>query len=209
MGFSGHKFRAGACFHDTCKSRTMAQDRTYSAGSFLRALCLRVTQYLDTALHRTLLKPFGRLSWILLLICLSGAAKAGQLVFSDPATGVEQEYSVDDMRNMPVTELTTSTPWTEGVQHFVGVPLSEFLRSLSGEYTLHLKAVNDYSVSMSAELVASTTSIIAFERNGALMSVRDKGPFWLIFPFDDDERYLTESMMSRSIWQLSRIEVQR
>ncbi len=69
--------------------------------------------------------------------------------------------------------------------------------------------MNGYSVSMSADLVADGAAMIAFERNGALMSVRDKGPFWLVFPFDDDARYLTESMMSRSIWQLSRIDVQR
>lgn len=209
MGCPCDDFSADAYFHDIYVSTGIEQSRSRSLGHSLREMMSRIARHFHDAICQTQWSTFGSLSFLLLVICLPGTAKAGQLVVSDPVTGVEREYSVEDMRRMPVTEFSTTTPWTDGLQHFVGVPLSEFLQDVSGEYTLHLKAVNDYSVSMSAELVINSTSIIAFERNGALMTVRDKGPFWLVFPFDDDERYLTESMMSRSIWQLSRIEVQR
>jgi hypothetical protein len=41
------------------------------------------------------------------------------------------------------------------------------------------------------------------------MSLREKGPLWIIYPFDSSPEYQTELTYSRSIWQLNRIEVQR
>jgi hypothetical protein len=41
------------------------------------------------------------------------------------------------------------------------------------------------------------------------MSVREKGPLWVIYPFDDVPEYQNETIYSRSIWQLDRIEVVR
>ena len=39
------------------------------------------------------------------------------------------------------------------------------------------------------------------------MTVRDKGPFWIIYPFDSNPDYQSEVIYSRSIWQLNRLEV--
>ena len=49
--------------------------------------------------------------------------------------------------------------------------------------------------------------IIAYSMDGAQMSVRDKGPLWVIYPFDSSPEYRTAVIFSRSIWQLDRIEV--
>jgi hypothetical protein len=42
--------------------------------------------------------------------------------------------------------------------------------------------------------------------DGKTMSVRDKGPLWIIYPYDSSADYRTEVVYSRSIWQLDRIE---
>ncbi|RYH00603.1 oxidoreductase, partial [Salipiger sp. IMCC34102] len=39
------------------------------------------------------------------------------------------------------------------------------------------------------------------------MQVRDKGPLWIVYPYDDTPEYRSEVIYSRSIWQLDRIEV--
>jgi len=39
------------------------------------------------------------------------------------------------------------------------------------------------------------------------MPVREKGPLWIIYPFDATNAYRTESHYARSIWQLERIDV--
>ena len=51
-------------------------------------------------------------------------------------------------------------------------------------------------------------SVLAFLRNGDEMSVRDKGPLWVVYPYDSTPEYQSELIYSRSVWQLARIEVQ-
>ena len=75
------------------------------------------------------------------------------------------------------------------------------------EGTLKATAINDYAVEIPVEDAVEGGPIIAFMRNGAPMSVRDKGPLWIVYPYDSDPAYQTEVIYSRSIWQLDRIEV--
>jgi hypothetical protein len=49
--------------------------------------------------------------------------------------------------------------------------------------------------------------MLALERDGAPMSVRDKGPIWVIYPYDSGSEWRSEQVFSRSIWHLNRIEV--
>jgi hypothetical protein len=38
------------------------------------------------------------------------------------------------------------------------------------------------------------------------MSLRDKGPLWIIYPYDSKSDFRTEVVYSRSIWQRDRLE---
>jgi hypothetical protein len=52
-------------------------------------------------------------------------------------------------------------------------------------------------------------TLIAFSRNGAPMSVRDKGPLWIVFPFDQDaDKYRSTTYKAYAIWGLVRLELQ-
>ena len=74
--------------------------------------------------------------------------------------------------------------------------------------TLKAVAVNDYAVEIPVTDAVEGGPIIAWERNGSTMSVRDKGPLWLVYPFDSVPAYQSEVIYSRSIWQLDRITVE-
>lgn len=125
-----------------------------------------------------------------------------------PATmGAPTEFAFAELQAMPPTEVVTNTPWTEGVQHFTGVALDTVLDGLRGAYTLQLTAVNDYSVTMPLAEVGPDFPVVAYARNGAPMSVRDKGPLWLVYPFDASPDFRNETVFSRSIWQLVRIDI--
>jgi len=104
----------------------------------------------------------------------------------------------------------TETIWTEGVQRFEGVPLSALMETLGVESgTLVATAVNDYSVELPAIDENGDGPLVAFRQNGAEMSVRDKGPLWIVYPYDSDPAYKSEVIYARSIWQLDRIDVQQ
>lgn len=105
-------------------------------------------------------------------------------------------------------EFTTTTIWTDGPITFSGVPLKELLMEVDAMgNSVELVALNDYSVSIPMDDVEDTVPIVATRMNGEPISVRDKGPFWIVFPFDSDPKYRTETIYARSIWQLSRLKV--
>ena len=107
-----------------------------------------------------------------------------------------------------VTTFTTSTPWTEGEEEFTGVSLMALLAALDLEDgTLAATAINDYAVEIPVSDAVEGGPIIAYARNGEAMSVRDKGPLWVVYPYDANADYQSELIYSRSIWQLDRIVV--
>ncbi|MBK5927316.1 oxidoreductase [Rhodobaculum claviforme] len=117
-------------------------------------------------------------------------------------------HSMAALRALDPVTLTTSTPWTDSAQRFEGVPLARLLGSpRPGDGTLRLVALNDYVVEMPLADVGDTLPIVAYSRDGQPMSIRDKGPYWVIYPFDDSPDHRSETHFSRSVWQLVRIEV--
>ncbi|QBF30833.1 molybdopterin-dependent oxidoreductase [Thalassococcus sp. S3] len=129
---------------------------------------------------------------------ISGQLEAGEAV----------QLDMDMLRSLPETEFETSTIWTEGVQRFTGVSLSDLLAHVGVEGgTLRAIAINDYAVEIPVSDAEAGGPIIAYLHNGREMSVRNKGPLWIVYPFDGDARYKTEEYYARSIWQLAAIEV--
>lgn len=109
---------------------------------------------------------------------------------------------------MGSTKIQTTTIWTEGVQMFEGVSLHELVEQLriEGE-TLSAVAINDYAVEIPLSDAVEGGPIIAYKLNGETMSIRDKGPLWIVYPYDADPAFQTEVIYSRSIWQLDRLDV--
>lgn len=130
------------------------------------------------------------------------------LVLSDGQGAVQADYSLADLDAMEQITFTTTTIWTEGRVTFSGVPLALVLEDagLTGE-TLKMTALNEYAVEMPMSEVASDSPVIATRMNGEIMSVRERGPFWLVYNYDADPAFQTETVYARSIWQLNRLNV--
>ena len=118
------------------------------------------------------------------------------------------EFDLAMLRSLDVTSFDTSTIWTEGVSRYEGVRLSVLLQAVGAEgEALTAKALNDYSVTFPVAEVEPDAPILAFGRDGAPMSVRDKGPLWILYPFDARAAYQSEQVYARSVWQLNRLRV--
>ena len=95
-----------------------------------------------------------------------------------------------------------------GTQTFTGVTLKALMERLDGTGKgLRAHAINNYAIDIPWADVADGSALIAHHRNGATMSVREKGPLWLVYPSDSDARVRQETYHARSIWQLDRIDV--
>jgi hypothetical protein len=109
---------------------------------------------------------------------------------------------------MEPVEFTTTTMWTDGPQVFTGVLLLDLLTMLGVTGgTVRATAINDYAVDIPVSDAVEGGPIVAYLLNGEPMSVRDKGPLWIVYPYDAKRDYRSEVIYSRSIWQLDRMEV--
>ena len=109
---------------------------------------------------------------------------------------------------LPSKSIDTTTIWTEGMQSFEGVSLDVLLTYVQAkEGIIRAVALNDYAVTIPTSDAIDGGPIVAYLRDGKTMSVRDKGPLWIIYPYDANEAYQSEEIYARSIWQLDRLEV--
>ncbi|MEO9576687.1 MAG: molybdopterin-dependent oxidoreductase [Tateyamaria sp.] len=137
------------------------------------------------------------------------AQSATALEITGVASGPGPIYlELADLDAMPQVTFETSTIWTDGTVMFSGVPLKALLGELSGQSgVVEMVALNDYKVDMPLNRVEDGAPILATRMNGETMSVRDKGPYWVVFPYDSDTKYQTETTYAWSIWQLNRLKV--
>ncbi len=127
---------------------------------------------------------------------------------SSTNTGETLVFDRQMLAALPTTTIETSTIWTEGVHSFTGVSLADLAHVVGMENGRFLAtAINDYTIEIPFEDAVEGGPIIAYLMDDAEMSVRDKGPLWVIYPYDSDADYRTEVIYSRSIWQLDRVEI--
>lgn len=112
------------------------------------------------------------------------------------------------LQALPVTELVTVTSWTEGQTRFEGVLLRDLMAAVGAEgRVLRAVALNDYAVDIPAD-DAVYDVLVAYRMNGAAMSVRDKGPLWIIYPVSQHPDLAGPGTDGKMIWQLRDIIVQ-
>ena len=122
--------------------------------------------------------------------------------------GDEAHFDLAMLKAMEAETVETTTIWTEGPQTFTGVTLGTLMAEVGVEEgSIAATAINDYSVEIPFDDASNGTAIIAYMRNGETMSVRDKGPLWVIYNYDSDASVQAEVYYSRSIWQLNRLEI--
>lgn len=130
----------------------------------------------------------------------------GHVTIKNAADGAE--FDLPMLEALKGRKASIKTPWTEGDTEFSGPYLRAILDAAgaSGK-TLIVKAINDYSAEVPMEDAQKLDTILAVRMNGEEMSVRDKGPSFLIYPFDKDKSLYNEKYLSRSVWQIKEIEV--
>lgn len=130
---------------------------------------------------------------------------SGNLAEPNVEGGVQLDLEM--LEAIGTATIETSTIWTEGLQVFEGVSLAALVNELGiTGTTLRATAINDYVIEVPLSDAVEGGPIIAYRINGKTLSVRDKGPLWIVYPYDSDADYRSEVIYARSIWQLDRIE---
>jgi hypothetical protein len=112
------------------------------------------------------------------------------------------------LESMGMVAIETTTPWYKGLVKFEGVPLAKVMAAVeaSGDKIVAV-ALNDYAVEVPMEDIKKYNVILALKRDGEYMSVRDKGPLFIVYPYDSDPELKSQKFYSRSAWQVARLEI--
>lgn len=126
--------------------------------------------------------------------------------------GAEQRdtrhFTLAELRALGEVTFETETIWTSGLQQFTGVSLAVLIAQFAPVGGIvQARAINDYMVEIPLSDAVEDGPIIAYERNGKTMSLRTKGPLWIVYPYDSNPAYKTEAVYSRSIWQLDSLSI--
>ena len=182
---------------ETYRGRTPAAFYHFLFLAFLAFLAMAGPENAMSATH----PAAGEDPAVLLTIRATGGEDISDFVYTFTRSALE---------SLPQQKIRTKTPWTDGVPEFSGPLVSDVL-SAAGRRggILRCIALNDYAVDIPVEDIEKYRAILAMKQDGKVMSTREKGPLWVIFPWSDNPALWTESYFSRSIWQLKEIELRR
>lgn len=149
---------------------------------------------------------------VALMACALGAPASAHelsLRWVTPAGAVLDQKTLTqaELDALKQTTIVTSTPWTEGPQTFTGPSLA-VLAALASPTAAEAKvvALNEYSATIPATDWIDRGVILATRHNGQFMRVRDKGPFWVMYPIDKDPALRHQFYQSRMVWQVKSID---
>lgn len=117
-------------------------------------------------------------------------------------------FDLGMLEALPGRATVANTPWYPESTRFEG-PLGSAVLDLvgAGGTILRVTALNDYVVEIPVADFRKWPVILATKINGKSISVREKGPIFVIYPFDQDPALYNELYFGRSAWQLKSIEV--
>ncbi|WP_428033680.1 molybdopterin-dependent oxidoreductase [Amphritea sp.] len=122
--------------------------------------------------------------------------------------GQTARLDLAQLQQLKSDTFTLQTRWSDSVKSYHGPLLSAVLNYVGAAgKQIRLTALNDYSVEIELDYVDQFEPILAWSEDGQQLSIRNKGPLWLILPHHKFPELLGEIHTGRMIWQLSQIEI--
>jgi hypothetical protein len=118
------------------------------------------------------------------------------------------QFDMAMLEALPQRSITTRTPWYDGPRKFTGPLLRDVLQAAGAKGSgLRAIALNDYKVDIPFEDAVKFDVVMARLLDDKPMPVREKGPLFIIYPFDDKPELRVPQYFSRCAWQLRTIEI--
>ena len=118
-----------------------------------------------------------------------------------------RSFTLADLQALGVTTIATTTAWTDGTRVFEGVLAREVIRAMGPISSDHVTALalNDYQADIPISDFIDYDVIFAWSMDGQMLSRRDKGPLWIVYPRDTAPVLSEERYEHRWVWQLNRL----
>lgn len=149
---------------------------------------------------------FRRLLLSIMTVCFSLGALADTLRVQGPTR--EVVLTQQEVLALGEKSLTTMTPWTEGEHTFEGASLASVL-ALAGidDGRVIATGLDDYISEIPIAAAFEAGAYVAVSKDGELMQIREKGPFWIIFPWSEHPELVNREIRNWAVWHLARLKV--
>lgn len=163
--------------------------------SFLSAV-LAIT-WISSAQAGSLPQPVGKT-----ILTISGQ------ISNTNADGVAR-FDRDMLEALGITTVQTTNPWYDGRTVFEGVLLKKLMETVGAKgETVKAVALNDYAIAIPMADFEKFNVVLAMKRDGNYMEVREKGPLFVIYPYDSTPELQTQIYYTRSAWQVAKLIVE-
>jgi hypothetical protein len=123
--------------------------------------------------------------------------------------GEKARFDMKMIEALPQHSFTTSTPWFDKPVKFTGPYLSDVLAAVKASGSkVSAVAINDYKITIPMGDAEKYKVIVARLLDDKEISVREKGPLFVVYPFDSSAELRSSTYYERSIWQLKALEIQ-
>lgn len=123
--------------------------------------------------------------------------------------GDKARFDMKMLEALPQHSFTTRTPWYDRPVKFTGPLLSDVLAAVKASgTTISAIAINDYKITIPVSDTQKYKVLVARLLDDQPMPVREKGPLFVIYPFDSDADLRSSTYYERSIWQLKALDIQ-
>ena len=118
-------------------------------------------------------------------------------------------FDIASLEKLGVVSFQTASPWYNGRTTFTGVPLQKLMDYVGAKGTdVKVTALNDYTTVVPLSDFKKFNVILALKINGEYMRVRDKGPLFIVYPYDSMPELNSQIYYSRSAWQISSMDIE-
>lgn len=118
-------------------------------------------------------------------------------------------FDLASLEKLGMVSFQTTSPWYNGRTTFTGVPMQKLMEYVGAKGTVvKVTALNDYTTVIPLNDFKKYNVILAVKINGEYMRIRDKGPLFIVYPFDSMPELNNQIFYSRSAWQVSRMNIE-
>jgi hypothetical protein len=155
---------------------------------------------------------FAACAAAVLVLVLAAPAHAEETILTvtgNTTAAAEISFTLSDIEALGTARIVTTTPWHDGEVTFEGVPMSRLMEAVGAHgTTIVVHALNEYSIAIPLSDFARFEAIMAFKTDGRYMEVADKGPLFIVYPYDDVAEVNNALYYARSVWQVRNIEIE-
>ncbi|WP_157822361.1 molybdopterin-binding oxidoreductase [Psychromonas sp. Urea-02u-13] len=123
--------------------------------------------------------------------------------------GVNEQYTLSQLLQLPQHEIRTNIPWTNKTHTYSGPYLEDVLAlaNVSGQW-LTMYALDRYQIDFNFNRIKKYKPILALSVDRKKLTIRTKGPIWVILPMDDYAELDAAVYHDFMVWQLVKINVE-